>query len=268
MCIFLRYGIYTSNTAESLNSSIRGLRNLPILQLVRRILEKTIHDFRERQIRYVGSAGFVKFAYTQVTVAARKGVVLSKTTVTNGNGIGIVTGESMDHQVNVLSRSCTCSPSAAVDLPCRHIFAVMNKDGTCANWPSTVDKMFLCSTYRSAYSELNSLVPASFMNLSITPGLLPPTSMRGRGRPHARILSCLEPAKIRAGKRRCPVCGILGHNRSSCFEVLLGMNLVPRVHMQTIRSRIETARRVNDEETSIRRDGLLPMSHPSASGSP
>ena len=244
-----RYGHYTSNIAESLNSWLLTAREKPLRPMVETIRTKLMDWFERR--REEGAKMQVNGFVSKVTKQLRKimdqsqGYLVHHAIDTIYEVHSRQTGK--DYVVNLAKRTCTCFGFQATGLPCFHaartiIFAKGNVN-------DYVDKWFTVVEYRETYKN-GILPPTAALDVDALPvfdmasedidspvlspaleldddiqydsddnsdTMLPPDTRRPVGRPKKRrIRHQLEDERQKI--LCCSRCGGENHNRRTCKE--------------------------------------------------
>ncbi|KAH9778230.1 SWIM-type domain-containing protein [Citrus sinensis] len=210
-----RYGIMTTNIAESMNSVLKEARTLPIHKLMDCIIDKLQEWFAKRR-------DLAMDACTLMTTWVEKQLKgkLDKSHTYPVIQINfhefIVKDGDLDGHVDVLQKTCSCNEFQIDQFPCEHVVAVCKH---MRNY-SVYD---LCAHYYSvnawvtAYAEsIYPVGPQEEWDVSEEVRayvLSPPMKKREVGRPRTtRIPSQGEDIV----HHKCSRCGLRGHNRLTC----------------------------------------------------
>jgi MULE transposase domain/SWIM zinc finger len=218
-----RYGVVTSNNAESVNSRIREDRGLPILELLLRLEQMVVTD---RTMRFQEAQGWMtsltRYAYKNLRPAIKEAAnfILLATSLTDFVVTAPTSRGSRQFQVSLAGGiACSCEWPERYLLPCSHaLFVVQSRrreveDFCCHSWTK--------EAYLQAYAEPQVPRPLTIRD-DLTEGqTLPPILGRRRGRPRKirRVESQpatrqLEGTPVR--RQRCTRCHQAGHNRRRC----------------------------------------------------
>lgn len=233
-----RYGHYTSNIAESLNSWLLAAREQPIHSMMETIREKMMGWFamRREEGTKMQDEGFVPKVtkqLRQILDKARDYVVMPAV-----DSIFEVKSRQTgrEYVVNLAQKTCTCFGFQATGYPCYHAArAILYHKHEVESY---VDSCFKVAEYRKTY-ENGILPPAAALDLDTLPifdpteiamspppisepdinedndALLPPDTRRPAGRPkkrHIRHEVEEEPQRV----LKCGRCRAQGHNRATC----------------------------------------------------
>jgi hypothetical protein len=215
----------TNNLAETFNSWIREIKDLPIAQLVDKLREKIMVLFKKRRAIGARLQGKILPAIIQELNVRSRGLGHLKTRASGEWSAEVkdITKNDLRHVVKCLTHECTCLEWQHTGKPCRHALVVLAAQNI--KLEDFVDNYYSVATFRAAYQgEIEPLTGKSQWP-SVDPGfvLKPPVSKRGRGRPRKlRIKACTESGyqgkkKIQTGgKNRCKRCQELGHRQAGC----------------------------------------------------
>jgi hypothetical protein len=209
-----RYGHYTSNIAESVNSWILEAREKPVLHMMETIRRQLMKWFVERNDKGKKPGILVSFADKEVTKAmqyARHYQILPATD-TEFECIS----ENTTNIVKLQERTCTCRNWQQKGIPCAHASSAILFKGEHVHY--YVQEYFKLEAYRQCYGNPIHPVPdKSLWNENDEIGLLPPNTRRPPGRPKKRRIRTEDIGRV---KRifKCSRCGGTGHSRITCRE--------------------------------------------------
>src|SRR5262249_18478305 len=123
-----RYGHFTSNIAESLNSWILEARELPILAMLEKIRQQLMEWFAVRRVKEVETQGLLvsKIATAIQTLITTRGsryrYLQSTDTIYE-----VQAGEQTSHEylVNLDTHTCSCRLWQSHGYPCSHALAII-----------------------------------------------------------------------------------------------------------------------------------------------
>nr|XP_017233016.1 PREDICTED: uncharacterized protein LOC108207061 [Daucus carota subsp. sativus] len=128
-----RFGIMTTNHAESWNNAIVDARRLPLTSLVRVLFHKTVEYFDQRRLEIATQVSkgniFTKYASHLLNRAVRRSTGHSVKIFDRGTWLfqvvtrkdGLKGGNT--HTVRLMESSCTCGKFQAYRIPCSHVIA-------------------------------------------------------------------------------------------------------------------------------------------------
>lgn len=209
-----RFEIYTSNSAESMNSYFEQMRHGSYFHVFTKFVEMISARLYTRRAECDRITTDVPLEiHLKWKEYLREGI--RRKIQQNSEEIFTVKAHSVRGQrvVNLTNRSCSCAVMKHNGFMCLHFAAVLNKN--CSNYVDFISPAFLSKSLKLVYSV--PLIPVPESELLDDEEILPPASKARRGRPckkrkrsRAEILSCK--------KYRCGICGQLGHNRNSCVQ--------------------------------------------------
>ncbi|XP_029146927.1 uncharacterized protein [Arachis hypogaea] len=188
----------TTNISECVNSTLKGVRNLPISSLVKatydRLAELFVRKGREAEAQMETGQQF-------------------KTTPTGSFSLG-------SYRVSLASRTCDCGYFQALHFPCQHALACCAYSRV--TWSSYVHSVYQISSVFSVYRMgFTPPIPEGFWppydGLTVIPD---PAKRRAREvRPRStRIRTNMDEADPNRPKR-CGLCRQPGHTRRSCPQL-------------------------------------------------
>lgn len=215
----------TNNLAETFNSWIRDIKDLPIVQLVDKLREKVMVLLKKRRAIGARLKGKILPAIIQELNVRSRGLGHLKTRASGDWSAEVkdTTKNDLRHVVKCLTCECTCLEWQHTGKPCRHALVVLAAQKI--KLEDFVHEYYSVARFRAAYQgEIEPLTGKSQWP-TVDPGfvLKPPISKRGRGRPRKlRIKACTESGYQRkkkvqtGGKNRCKRCQELGHRQAGC----------------------------------------------------
>ncbi|XP_062089445.1 uncharacterized protein LOC133795978 [Humulus lupulus] len=215
-----RYSNMTSNTAESLNSAIVAVRELPIctmLECLRALVQRWSWTNRN-----IANATSTKLTDKHEVILNDNYIYSLKLTVHPTNHIVYeVHDDGKKSIVDLNSRTCTCNRFQMDQLPCAHAIAVfkeMNQDPYqyCSPYYT---KEAMVATYKESIYPLGNedtwLIPEHIKAVKIHP----PEGKIRVGRPNKRrCQAAWEKNKKRKKQNKCGNCSQSGHNRKTCRD--------------------------------------------------
>lgn len=212
-----------NNLAESWNSWIKDLKDLPVDALADAIREKTLKLFANRRRISRALNGVVLPAIVHQLNAASKGLGHLKVTKGDSNQAEVSEThkhvEVVRHVVYLDKCICTCREWQLTGKPCPHALAVI----TTVRQPEMekyVDKAYSVQRFQAAYAGVIPNITDKKQWPQVNKGfkLLPPLSKKkgvGRQRKN-RIPSALEKGKGKLKRQvKCSACHGLGHRKGS-----------------------------------------------------
>jgi hypothetical protein len=211
LCQGVKYGHITSNIAESINSVLLDVRELPAIQVLLGIHEYTMTKFFDRRTKAAGLTGtLVRSVSKEVSANIKSGRSLS--VHPSDRNSGLVSKREGGHEiVKVYSKECTCGKFQISCVPCHHACAFLLH--LRINPEDEADPLFRLDNYKATYSH--SVLPVRLEDLEDDHEKLPPITTRPRGRPKkSRIRHRSEVGDKR--QNTCSRCGGKGHSRKTC----------------------------------------------------
>ena len=233
-----RYGIVTSNVAESANAMFEQARDVPWKSCVHMILSKMVERIGELSEKYSEKHGVVAAVVDALRVgwadcAGMKVVAMDAAgagdTFTVFEPVrGAFAVESTGYNMNVSMRACDCGMWQEHQFPCVHAIAVFKKVRK-YSFEEVVAEV--CDEY--TYEHNHGLFKRNFLTVcmdKLEPDktiLAPLFKKRKKGRPRKRRIrkrSRFIPSTgvgvcLTTGKKipRCRRCGLAGHNARTCI---------------------------------------------------
>jgi hypothetical protein len=202
----------TNNLAETFNSWIREIKDLPIVQLVDKLREKIMVLFQKRRAMGARLQGKILPAIIQELNVRSRGLghLKTRSSCELSAEVKDTTKNDLRHVVKCLTHECTCLEWQHTGKPCQHALVVLAAQNI--KLEDFVHNYYSVARFRAAYQgEIEPLTSKSQWP-TVDPGfvLKPPISKRGKGRPRKlRIKACTESGyqgtkKLQtAGKNRC-----------------------------------------------------------------
>lgn len=211
-----RWGIMTSNVAESFNSWILEARHLSIPQMVDHIRLQIMQMMHSRRIRGRG---------IQTHLCPDPEKVLQRN-AEEGRKLSVFTSSIMIYdvkdtkyscKVDLQECTCSCGEWKIFRMPCKHACACIEKAGR--SLYQFTDICFQAEMYRAAYEECINPIPDIEMShcSSDEVHILPPITKTRPGRPRKkRRASQMDSSRT----MKCGRCEKEGHNRRTCNETV------------------------------------------------
>ena len=235
-----RYGVMTTNLAETYNFVLRGNRALPLTAIVEGILHGTVKYFRERRQRaelHIMNNPNTRYCEKVMKYMNEKMEKARSFTVfafgnqerrfevrlpTDKFGCG---NQQRTHEVRIGNEAwptceCTCNKPKLLHLPCSHVLAACGQLGMDAI--SFVSPYYLKESVLSTWTgEMQRFRPMGNFN-TVIPGqrryIPDPGQMRtGRGRRQSkRIRNDMDESEAGGPTRQCFLCNQFGHRDTNC----------------------------------------------------
>jgi hypothetical protein len=215
-----RYGTVTSNNVESINSRLRCIRKLPIMEMLINIEEMVALDrFSAARNSVSWNGQLTKYGETVL----RKHVKSSETFTCfqlSENIFRITCPGPLQstNQVDIENGgSCTCGGFKTYKFPCEHMIYVFRQndinvsDFVCDTWKK--------DTYCEANRRQGQMGQVTLLENLEKRNTLPPAVQRRRGRPRQRRYQSQAIDRIpqrRIRQNRCRHCREIGHDRRNC----------------------------------------------------
>jgi hypothetical protein len=234
-----RYGVLTSNNAESWNNMVKELRDKPILEMLISIEELVCrrHFERKQSAAKMNNQSYTKIAkkwldsyheiilgnlkemysfnYTQYT---QEQFILEMVSKSNNKSEKIVL--STKKTLSGYFGECDCGFPFIYQFPCLHLYFIIFKRKLPLD--NFISYIWKASTYKSAYFEATNEHCVTLMNHCCESDVIiyPPVFEKRIGRPKKkRIPSQVELEEIAPKKRSlvtCKRCGGKGHMQKTC----------------------------------------------------
>lgn len=235
-----RYGVMTTNLAETYNFVLRGNRALPLTAIVEGIFHGTVKYFRERRqraemhimnnpntpycekiMKYMGEKMENARSHTVVAIGNQEHRFEVRLP-TDKFGVG---NELRTQEVKIGNEAwptceCTCNKPKLLHLPCSHVLAACGQLGMDAI--SFVSPYYLKESVLSTWTgemlgframgNFNKVTPGERRYIP-DPGLL----RTGTGRrPSRRIRNDMDESEAGGPSRQCFLCNHFGHRDTYC----------------------------------------------------
>ncbi|KAA0035755.1 uncharacterized protein E6C27_scaffold403G00270 [Cucumis melo var. makuwa] len=211
-----RYQVITTNISESMNSTLKEQRELPIIGLlesIRSLIQKWFYECRTKW----------SFQRTQLSISAEDMIRESLAQSRSMNIYPVDQHEFEVHHrkeqfvVNILNRTCSCRQWDLDLIPCSHACIALSTRNL--NLHLYTDKFYyvsnLINLYKKGTRPIGTVNQIRNTHQGGNDGILPPQVKRPAGRPKKkRFTSFLE----KKASVRCSRCGKKGHNCRSCKE--------------------------------------------------
>lgn len=205
-----RYGHFSSNINE-FNKWILEARELPIIQVIKRIHCKLTEEFELRRSRSSTWSSTLAPSAEKRIEEARTHASLYQVLRSDEVEFEVISAERSDI-VNTGTRSCSCRDWQLYKIPCSHAVAALiscKKDVY-----AFTEKYFTASTYRESYSKEVHPIPDK-LEWSRTRIVRPPKFRRPPGRPEKKRL-CVEDLNREKHTVHCSKCNQTGHYKTTC----------------------------------------------------
>lgn len=205
-----RYGHFSSNINE-FNKWILEARELPIIQVIKRIHCKLTEEFELRRSRSSTWSSTLAPSAEKRIEEARTHASLYQVLRSDEVEFEVISAERSDI-VNTGTRSCSCRDWQLYKIPCSHAVAALiscKKDVY-----AFTEKYFTAATYRESYSKEIHPIPDK-LEWSRTRIVRPPKFRRPPGRPEKKRL-CVEDLNREKHTVHCSKCNQTGHYKTTC----------------------------------------------------
>ncbi|XP_050941311.1 uncharacterized protein LOC127149569 [Cucumis melo] len=210
-----RYQVITTNISESMNSTLKKQRELPVMGLLESIRSLIQKWFYERRTKW-------RFQRTQLSIYAEDMIRESLAQSRSMNIYPVDQHEFEVHHrkeqfvVNILNRTCSCRQWDLDLIPCSYACIALSTRNL--NLHLYTDKFYyvsnLINLYKKRTCPIGTVNQIRNTHQGGNDGILPPHVKRPAGRPKKkRFTSFLE----KKASVRCSRCG-KGHNCRSCKE--------------------------------------------------
>lgn len=213
-----------NNLAECFNSWIKGLKDLPVVELADKLRGKIRELFFKR--RKIGERlqGHILPAIIQklnvktrdlnhLKVGASSHDVAEVTEVNDNHEVD-------RHVVDLNKHECSCGEWQSTGKPCPHALAFITTERR-PNIEFFVHNFYSVAKFRAAYEGVVQPITgrSQWPKVVLDFKLLPPLNKRASGRPKKnRIQGALEKSKSSTSKKqvKCRRCGEIGHRSDGC----------------------------------------------------
>lgn len=205
-----RYGHFSSNIYE-FNKWILEARELPIIQVIKRIHCKLTEEFELRRSRSSTWSSTLSPSAEKRIMDGRTHASTYQVLRSDEVEFEVVSAERSDI-VNTGTRSCSCRDWQLYRIPCSHAVAALTsykKDVY-----AFTDKYFTAASYRECYSKEVHPIPDK-LEWSRTRLVRPPKFRRPPGRPEKKRL-CVEDLNREKHTVHCSKCNQTGHYKTTC----------------------------------------------------
>ncbi|XP_059277782.1 uncharacterized protein LOC132031947 [Lycium ferocissimum] len=205
-----RYGHFSSNINE-FNRWILEARELPIIQVIKRIHCKLMEEFQLRRSRSSTWSSTLAPSAEKRIMEARSHASTYQVLRSDEVEFEVISAE-WSHIVNTGTRSCSCRDWQLYRVPCSHAVAALiscKKDVY-----AFTEKYFTAASYRESYSKEIHPIPDK-LEWSRTRLVRPPKFRRPPGRPEKKRL-CVEDLNREKHTVRCSKCNRTGHYKTTC----------------------------------------------------
>jgi len=211
-----RYGVMTSNMAESYNSWIINERNLPITTMLDQIRVKVMKQMSDRR---EASRSWKNELCPSIEIKLKDKVTESSSwTVTKSADTVYEVREQKTYRVDLQTWHCGCSSWFVDGFPCSH--AVLSILADNKNIYEYIDPCFLAVNYKSSYSHPIYPVPTSGLDANVLANvteILAPDCNTQPGRPKKNRFDTNSSCTRK--KRKCGRCKkYVYHNKKSCTD--------------------------------------------------
>ncbi|KAA0047595.1 uncharacterized protein E6C27_scaffold115G00630 [Cucumis melo var. makuwa] len=211
-----RYQVITTNISESMKSTLKEQRELPVIGLLESIRSLIQKWFYERRTKW-------SFQYTQLSIYAEDMIRESLAQSRSMNIYPVDQHEFEVHHckeqfvVNILNRTCSCRQWDLDLIPCSHACIALSTRNL--NLHLYTNKFYyvsnLINLYKKGTRPIGTVNQIRNTHQGGNDGILPPQVKRPAGRPKKkRFTSFLE----KKASVRCSRCGKKGHNCRFCKE--------------------------------------------------
>ncbi|XP_049398625.1 uncharacterized protein LOC125862560 [Solanum stenotomum] len=206
----IRYGHFSSNIYE-FNKWILEARELPIIQVIKRIHCKLTEEFELRRSRSSTWSSTLSPSAEKRIMDGRTHASTYQVLRSDEVEFEVISAERSDI-VNTGTRSCSCRDWQLYRIPCSHAVAALTsykKDVY-----AFTDKYFTAASYRECYSKEVHPIPDK-LEWSRTRLVRPPKFRRPPGRPEKKRL-CVEDLNREKHTVHCSKCNQTGHYKTTC----------------------------------------------------
>lgn len=205
-----RYGHFSSNINE-FNKWILEARELPIIQVIKRIHCKLTEEFELRRARSSTWSSTLSPSAEKRIMDGRTHASTYQVLRSDEVEFEVISAERSDI-VNTGTRSCSCCDWQLYRIPCSHAVAALiscKKDVY-----AFTEKYFTAASYRESYSKEVHPIPDK-LEWSRTRLVRPPKFRRPPGRPEKKRL-CVEDLNREKHTVHCSKCNQTGHYKTTC----------------------------------------------------
>lgn len=205
-----RYGHFSSNINE-FNKWILEARELPIIQVIKRIHCKLTEEFELRRSRSSTWSSTLSPSAEKRIMDGRTHASTYQVLRSDEVEFEVISAERSDI-VNTGTRSCSCRDWQLYRIPCSHAVAALiscKKDVY-----AFTEKYFTAASYRESYTKEVHPIPDK-LEWSRTRLVRPPKFRRPPGRPEKKRL-CVEDLNREKHTVHCSKCNQTGHYKTTC----------------------------------------------------
>jgi hypothetical protein len=218
-----RCGHMTTNLVECINSTLKGVRHLPISAMVEATHYRMVNLFTRKSSEAMANKDkgdrFSPYLETQMQKNVNAAGRYEVTQYDAFQNIFEVKDKHKNsrYTINMQERLCECGDFQVDRYPCRHAVACFQQSGV--NWRMYVDTVYTTDEILRVYAT--NFVPIGHRdNWPIYHGPRIEPNKRllrgGKGRPKSsRYLNMMDTPQMRR-QNRCTSCRQPGHNRSNC----------------------------------------------------
>lgn len=205
-----RYGHFCSNINE-FNKWILEARELPIIQVIKRIHCKITEEFELRRSRSSTWNSTLSPSAEKRIMDGRTQASTYQVLRSDEVEFEVISAERSDI-VNTGTQSCSCRDWQLYRIPCSHAIAALI---SCKkNVYAFTEKYFTAASYRESYSKDVHPIPDK-LEWSRTRLVRPPKFRRPPGRPEKKRL-CVEDLNREKHTVHCSKCNQTGHYKTTC----------------------------------------------------
>lgn len=212
-----RYGHFSSNINE-FNKWILEARELPIIQVIKRIHCKLTEEFELRRSRSSTWSSTLSPSAEKRIMDGKTQASIYQVLRSDEVEFEVISAERSDI-VNTGTQSCSCRDWQLYRIPCSHAIAALiscKKDVY-----AFTEKYFTAASYRESYSKEVHPIPDK-LEWSRTRLVRPPKYRRPPGRPEKKRL-CVEDLNREKHTVHCSKCNQTGHYKTTCkTEIVQG----------------------------------------------
>ncbi|KAM3320996.1 hypothetical protein P3S67_008198 [Capsicum chacoense] len=209
-----RYGHFSSNINE-FNKWILEARELPIIQVIKRIHCKLTEEFEQRRSSSSTWSSTLAPSAEKRIMDGRTHASTYQVLRSDEVEFEVISAERSDI-VNTGTRSCSCRDWQLYRIPCSHGIAAL--ESCKKDVYAFTEKYFTADSYRESYSKEVHPIPDK-LEWSRTRIVRPPKCRRPPGRPEKKRL-CVEDLNREKHTVHCSKCNQTGHYKTTCKEVV------------------------------------------------